>query len=197
MAPTREDIFNLPNLLTWTRIGSIPFLVLCIHQNQADWSLWAGWGFFVIGLTDLLDGFLARRLKQVTVWGKFLDPLADKLLISSVLVVLVELERAPAWAVIIIIAREIGVTGLRAVAESQGFSLPSDMWGKLKNGIQLLAAWLLIFYYPGGPAWLLNWGNYILWLATALTAYSGLAYFLRFHARLKAAISSENNRIDA
>lgn len=195
MPPAREDIFNLPNLLTWARIGAIPFLVLAMYQNQGYWSLVAGIVFFLVGLTDLLDGILARRLKQVTVWGKFLDPLADKLLISSVLVMLVALQRAPAWATIIIIGREIGVTGLRAVAESQGFGLPSDMWGKWKNGIQLLAAWLLIFYYPGGPLWLYQWGNWILWVATALTAYSGLAYFLRFRHRLKAGPQARNNRI--
>lgn len=168
-----------------------------MYQDQQGWSLIAGIVFWVMGLTDLFDGILARSLKQVTVWGKFLDPIADKLLISSVLIMLVYLGRVEAWAAIVIIGREISVTGLRAVAESQGFSLPSDQWGKAKAAIQIVAVWMVIFYWPQGPQWMLSWGYWIMCIAVAITAYSGLMYFVEFNRLLKASEEQANRGIRA
>jgi CDP-diacylglycerol--glycerol-3-phosphate 3-phosphatidyltransferase len=181
---TREEAFNLPNLLTLLRIGSVPVLVLLLYLQQSYWCMVAGALFFVSGLTDLLDGFLARRMKKVTVMGKFLDPLADKLLVSSMLVMLVDLDRAPAWMAIVLVGREIGVTGLRAVAASQGFEVPSDLGGKFKTALQMLAVWWLIIYYPVGGFEVAYWGGWVLLLATVLTAYTGLVYFCRFYSEL-------------
>ena len=186
--PKREEALNLPNLLTLVRIGSVPILVFLLYLKQPAWCRVAGVLFFVSGLTDLLDGFLARRMKKVTVLGKFLDPLADKLLISSMLVMLVALQRAPAWAAIVIVGREIGVTGLRAVAASHGFEVPSDLGGKFKTSLQMLAVWWLIMYYPVGGFDLAYWGGWVLLLATVLTAYTGLVYFFRFNRQLKAGV---------
>ena len=126
----REQVFNLPNLITLVRVGSIPLLMGLLYLPQPAWHWTAALLFLVAGLSDLADGLLARRLKKVTVLGQFLDPLADKLLVTSMLVVLVMLGRAEAWAAVIIICREVAVTGLRAVAATQGLAVPSDRWAR-------------------------------------------------------------------
>ncbi len=185
MPPSREDILTLPNSVTLLRIGSIPVIVALMYLKGPGWSLITAAVFFVSGLTDLLDGWLARRMKKVSKLGQFMDPVADKLLVSSLLVVLVDLSRVPAWIAIIIICREIGVTGIRAVAATNGFDVPSDLWGKFKTAVQMLALLLLIMHYPLGRFDPQRWGAVVLWVALAVTAYSGLGYFVRFQRRLR------------
>ena len=180
----REDMLSLPNLLSLVRVGSIPLLVLLIYLQGMVWSLAAGALFFVAGLTDLADGWLARRTRRVSLIGQYLDPVADKLLIASMLVVLVDLGRVPAWMAIVIICREIAVTGMRALAATQGFDVPSDMMGKSKTAIQMLAVLLLLVHYPLGGLDTHQWGLWCLWAALGVTVYSGLGYFVRFRRRL-------------
>lgn len=187
MPPSREDLLTLPNTITLLRIGSIPIIVAMMYLKGPHWSLMTAVVFFLSGLTDLLDGWLARRMKKVSKLGQFMDPVADKLLVSSLLVVLVDLSRAPAWVAIVIICREIGVTGIRAVAATSGFDVPSDIWGKFKTAIQMLALLLLILHYPLGGFDSQFWGMVVLWVALAITAWSGMGYFLRFQRRLKQA----------
>jgi CDP-diacylglycerol--glycerol-3-phosphate 3-phosphatidyltransferase len=182
--PSKEDIFSLPNLLSLVRIGSIPILVAMIHFNGPAWCLTAAIMFFVAGLTDLADGWLARRMKKVSLLGQYLDPVADKLLIASLLVALVGEGRAPAWMAIIVICREIAVTGMRALAAIKGFKVPSDMWGKWKTAVQMLALLLLIMHYPLGGFNPHLWGMISLWVAVAITGWSGLGYFIRFQRKL-------------
>ncbi len=180
----RENPFNLPNLLTLLRVGSIPVLVGILYLPGQGWAVTAAALFFISGLTDLLDGWLARRMKKVTLLGQYLDPVADKLLIASMLVMLSALGRLPAWMTIIIICREIAVTGLRAMAANHNFTVPSDMWGKFKTGLQMLGVFLLMLNHPLGgfdPAY---WGLWAMWLAVAITAWSGFAYGVRFQRRL-------------
>lgn len=184
MAPAREDLFNLPNLLSLVRIGSIPFMLILLYRPGRSAAWLAGGLFFVAGLTDLFDGILARKLKKVTMLGQFLDPVSDKLLIASLLVVLTDLGRAAAWMTVVIIGREIAVTGMRALASAQGFVVPSDYLGKLKTTIQMLAVFLLILPSPMGQADLHAWGQVVLWVAVALTAWSGLSYFISFKRSL-------------
>lgn len=182
--PSKEDIFSLPNLLSLVRVGSIPILVAMIHLNGPAWSWAAGAVFFVAGLTDLADGWLARRMKKVSVLGQYLDPVADKLLVASLLIALVGEGRAPAWIAIVIIGREIAVTGMRALAAIKGFNVPSDMWGKWKTAVQMLALLLLVMHYPLGGFDPHLWGMTSLWVAVAITAWSGLGYFMRFQRKL-------------
>ena len=182
--PSKEDLFSLPNLLSLVRVGSIPVLVVMIHLNGPAWSWAAGLVFFVAGLTDLADGWLARRMKKVSVLGQYLDPVADKLLVASLLIALVGEGRAPTWVAIIIIGREIAVTGMRALAASKGFKVPSDMWGKWKTAVQMLALLLLVLHYPMGGFDPHFWGMLSLWVAVAITAWSGFGYFMRFQRQL-------------
>lgn len=185
MNPTRrEQVINLPNLLTLVRIGSIPVLVLLLYLPGEGWSLLSALVFFVAGLTDLLDGWLARRMKSVTLLGQYLDPVADKLLISSILVMLTHLGRVPAWMTIIIICREIAVTGMRALAANHNFTVPSDLWGKAKTTLQMLGVFLILLYRPLGAFEPYYWGNVVMWLAVLLTAWSGLGYAMRFQRLL-------------
>lgn len=177
----REQVFNLPNLITLLRVGSIPLLMGMLYLPEAGWHWAAAILFFVAGLSDLADGFLARRMKKVTVLGQFLDPLADKMIIASMLVMLVMLGRAEAWAAVVIICREVAVTGLRAVAAAQGLAVPSDRWGKAKTALQMLAVLLLIMPEPLGAFKVQYWGTLALWTATVVSFVSGLRYFVRFN----------------
>jgi CDP-diacylglycerol---glycerol-3-phosphate 3-phosphatidyltransferase len=182
--PSKEDIFSLPNMLSLVRVGSIPVLVIMMHISGQSWSYAAAVVFFVAGLTDLADGWLARRMKKVSVLGQYLDPVADKLLVASLLIALVGEGRAPAWCAIIIIGREIAVTGMRALAGIKGFKVPSDMWGKWKTAVQMLALLLLITHYPVGGFDPHFWGMISLWVAVAITTWSGFGYFVRFQRQL-------------
>ncbi len=182
--PSKEDLFSLPNLLSLVRVGSIPVLVLMIYLDGPAWCRAAGAVFFVAGLTDLADGWLARRMKKVSVLGQYLDPVADKLLIASLLIVLVGVDRAPAWMAILMICREIAVTGMRALAAIQGFAVPSDLWGKWKTAVQMLAVFLLIIHYPLAGFDPHFWGMVALWVAVAITVWSGMGYFIRFQREL-------------
>jgi CDP-diacylglycerol--glycerol-3-phosphate 3-phosphatidyltransferase len=180
----REQILNLPNLLTLVRVGSIPVLVLMLYLPGEGWSTLAAVVFFVAGLTDLLDGWLARRMKSVTLLGQYLDPVADKLLISSILIMLTALGRVPAWMTILIICREIAVTGMRALAANHNFTVPSDLWGKSKTALQMLGVFLILLHQPLGGFEPLVWGGWIMWLAVLVTAWSGLGYAMRFQRLL-------------
>ena len=180
----RQDVFNLPNLITLLRVGSIPVLVALLYLPERFWSWTAAGLFCVAGLSDLLDGIVARSLKKVTVLGQFLDPLADKLLIASMLVMLVALGRAPAWMAVIIICRDAAVTGLRALAASQNLAVPSDRWGKAKTALQMGAVVLLIWHYPVGGLNVQYFGYLALWAATLVGFFSGLRYFVRFNRLL-------------
>ena len=180
----RDEIFTLPNMLTMLRVGSIPLMVLLLYFNGNFWSWLAAGVFFAAGLTDLLDGWLARRLKKDSRMGRFLDPLADKLLISSMLVMLAALGRVPGWMAVLIICREIGVTGLRAIAASQGVSVPSDIWGKSKTALQMAAVFLLILPNPVAGHNPHCTGMIVLWAALAITAWSGAVYFWRFRRQI-------------
>lgn len=172
--------FNLPNILTVFRIFLVPvFMFFLLTRIQYGNYLAAG-VFVVAALTDSLDGYIARKRKQVTKLGTILDPLADKLLITSALVSLVELGQVAAWVAVVILGREFAVTGLRAVKAEEGVIIPAGVLGKLKTLSQIVAIILVIledFYHP-----LLAWpiGDWAMYLAVVLTVVSGLAYFWRW-----------------
>jgi CDP-diacylglycerol--glycerol-3-phosphate 3-phosphatidyltransferase len=171
---------TLANKITLARIGLIvPVLILLQYPSRINCVIACAL-FAVASVTDWLDGYIARRDKQISSLGKFLDPLADKLLVGSVLIVLVGLGWTQSWIVIIIIMREIAVTGLRAIASDEGLVIAADKYGKLKTIIQLVAIGPMIFHYP---LWGINIeliGNILLYIALALTVFSGINYFYAF-----------------
>jgi CDP-diacylglycerol--glycerol-3-phosphate 3-phosphatidyltransferase len=144
----REDAINLPNLLTFGRIALIPLVLWLIGQGTPRASFWAAMVYGVTAITDFLDGWLARRQGLVSVLGKFLDPLADKLLVMAVLVYLVYLGHVPSWAVVLLLARELSITSLRVIAMSEGVVIAAGRGGKDKTALQMVALLMLIIHHP-------------------------------------------------
>jgi len=144
----REDALNLPNLLTMGRVAVIPLVILLIDRGSPKDCWWAALVYSAAALTDLIDGWLARRLHVVSVLGKFLDPLADKLLVMAVLIYLVPMGRIPTWAVTLLLARELSVTGLRSIASSEGVVIAAGDDGKSKTALQMAGLLCLILGYP-------------------------------------------------
>ena len=139
-----QESLNLPNFITLTRILLIPVFVVLFATPTPNRSLSAGLVFVVAAVTDLLDGYLARRNGQVTTLGKLLDPIADKLLVLSALILLVNVDRVSALVAILIIAREVAVTGIRAIAAGEGMVIAAETTGKYKMALQVVAIVLLI-----------------------------------------------------
>jgi CDP-diacylglycerol--glycerol-3-phosphate 3-phosphatidyltransferase len=132
----RDDALNIPNLLTFGRILVIPIVLLLLDRGTPEDCLLAALVYSAAALTDLIDGWLARKLNIVSMLGKFLDPLADKLLVMAVLVYMVPMGRMPEWAVVLLLAREISVTGLRGIASSEGVVIAAGDDGKTKTALQ-------------------------------------------------------------
>jgi CDP-diacylglycerol--glycerol-3-phosphate 3-phosphatidyltransferase len=147
LRPLREEISDLPNVVTLIRIGFIPLIVICIDNYSPKLSLLAALLFSAAAASDALDGYLARRMGLVTVVGKFLDPLADKLIVLSTLVMLVHHGRAPAWLVVTLMARELAVTGLRAIASQEGFVISAGAGGKAKSALQMIGIVFLLTHF--------------------------------------------------
>jgi CDP-diacylglycerol---glycerol-3-phosphate 3-phosphatidyltransferase len=143
-----DDAFNLPNLLTMGRIAAIPFFIWLLDSPTPIRGFWACIVFTAAAITDLLDGYLARKLDVVSVLGKYLDPLADKLIVMAALVWLVSLRRVPAWVVVVLLAREISVTGLRSVAASEGVVISAGHEGKTKTALQMIGIVALVLGHP-------------------------------------------------
>jgi CDP-diacylglycerol--glycerol-3-phosphate 3-phosphatidyltransferase len=143
-----NDALNVPNLLTMARIVAIPFFVWLLDTPTPVRGFWACIVFTLAALTDVLDGYLARKLGVVSVLGKFLDPLADKLIVMAALVWLVPMGRIAAWVVVLLLAREISVTGLRSVAASEGVIISAGQEGKTKTALQMIGIIALLLGYP-------------------------------------------------
>jgi CDP-diacylglycerol--glycerol-3-phosphate 3-phosphatidyltransferase len=144
----REEFFNLPNMLTMCRILVIPAVLLFVYYESRINSIVAAALFAGASVTDFFDGWLARRKGLITVLGKFLDPLADKLIVTSTLVMLIPLGRVPAWVVVLLLARELAITGLRSIAVSEGLVIAASQGGKWKTAFQLLGIMALLIHYP-------------------------------------------------
>ena len=143
----KQEFLNLPNYITMARVLLIPLFSWLIYEGDPLDSMIAAVVFAVAAGMDALDGFLARKLDKVTTVGKFMDPLADKLMVMSALVLLVRLGRAPSWAVIVLLAREFIVTGLRTIAAGEGLVIAASQGGKWKTGLQLTGLICLILHY--------------------------------------------------
>ncbi|MDY7000843.1 MAG: CDP-diacylglycerol--glycerol-3-phosphate 3-phosphatidyltransferase [Thermodesulfobacteriota bacterium] len=175
-------MFNLANKLTLARVLAAPVLVILLYfpPNKAV-SLVAALVFVGASLTDIFDGFVARSRNQVTNFGKFLDPLADKILICSVLIMLVRLEWVQAWIAIAIIGREITVTGIRAAAADKGMVIAADKFGKAKTILQVMALIPLLLHYPWWGFDPTGTGAVLLYAALFLTVFSGANYLYNFY----------------
>ena len=171
---------NLPNLLTTCRVAVIPVLVALLYMPGEIYSKIAAILFAVVSFSDLLDGWLARRMNVVTALGRYLDPLADKLLIAAMLVMLVWLERIPAWMAIIVISRELWVTGLRAMAMEHGMVATSNFWGKSKTMLQLITVCILIWHYQFFGVNMQEVGWWMMWPVMLITLWSGFHYTWNF-----------------
>lgn len=169
---------NLPNKLTVLRVLMIPFFVLfALADVVPGYSNYIAVAIFVIAsLTDLLDGKLARKYNLVTDFGKFMDPLADKLLVCSALICLVSMERLPAWIVIVIISREFIISGFRLVASDNGVVIAASYWGKFKTTFQMLMI-IVLFLDLGGVFDLI--GEILIWAALILTVVSLVDYLVK------------------
>ncbi len=186
-APAVETTgMNIPNLLSISRILSVPVFIVLMLRPTPERALWAGIVFALASVTDWLDGYLARRWGQITKIGKLLDPVADKILIASALIILVGVDPSdvPSWIAIIIIGREIAVTGLRAMAATDGVVIPAESLGKLKVGAQVTAILCFVLNYRIGTLWIVDLGTTALWLAMVLALYSGGQYFVNYWKRL-------------
>jgi CDP-diacylglycerol--glycerol-3-phosphate 3-phosphatidyltransferase len=201
---------NLPNYLTFARILMVPILVVVLMTRVQHHQIIGAVVFWIASITDFYDGYFARKYRQVTVLGKLLDPLADKLLISAALISLIELDMTPAWMAFIILAREMGITGLRGLASEEGITIAADQMGKWKLGAQIAAISCLIFG-PVLDGWLYLWtglgvfnqwsvstffrgalhntqpwglfvglGQILMWVALILAIWSAVLYFRAF-----------------
>ena len=188
---------NLPNTLTLVRIFLVPLLVVVL-LTQAGREIFGvpkellGAGIFgIASITDWLDGYLARRRRQVTWLGQVLDPIADKLLTSAAFISLVQLGLAPAWMVALIIGREFAITGLRSLAYTKGITIPASRLGKIKMASQVTAILLLILGWRPLP-WLAPIGYAALWVVMLTAVVSAIDYYRRFLALLNARVTDVN-----
>ena len=167
---------NLPNKLTMFRVILIPFFIVFLLASLTPYDKWIALVIFIIAsLTDLLDGKIARKYNLVTNFGKFMDPLADKLFVCSALICLIELDKIPSWMVIVIIAREFIISGFRLVASDNGVVIAASYWGKFKTTFQMVAVCLLI----ADIAALTVVTQIILWIAVVLTVVSLTDYLIK------------------
>ena len=174
---------NLPNKLTVLRVCMIPFFVVMLLLNGGENQTYryiAAAIFIVASLTDMLDGKIARKYNLVTNFGKFMDPLADKLLVCSALICLVDLKQLPAWMVIVIISREFIISGFRLVASDNGIVIAASYWGKFKTTFQMISVILLIVRIPA----LTVLTQICVWTALVLTVISVVDYIAKNHKEL-------------
>lgn len=204
LRPLGDEITDLPNLLTLARIATLPFVLIFIDNYSRVRSVWSALLFVVGGITDLLDGYLARKRGQETVLGAFLDPLADKLFVLSTLVFLVAHDRVPEWLVVVLLSRELAITVLRSIATTYGLVIAAGKTGKMKTLLQFIGIVFLLIYFPY-PIVLVGItldfhlvGTYLIYLSIFLSVWSAGEY-IRFFVlaveektrRMKAESSTE------
>ena len=176
---------TLPNILTCVRVLLIPVFMVLAYQNNMPCDIAALIVYVVACLTPYVDGYLARKNNQVTNFGKFMDPVADKLLVMAALLIFIEDGTIPAWAVAIILGREFIVSALRMVAASEGLVIAANMWGKAKTMITMIT--LIFLLCPIGPILLgpVSLQDIMIWITVIITAISGTTYITDNFAVIK------------
>lgn len=177
--------FNLPNAITFVRILLIPIFIVLLSPPTPSKAVAAAIVFSLASFTDWLDGYIARRSGQVTKLGMLLDPVADKMLIAAALILLVGMDRVSSWIAVIIIGREMTVTGLRAIALSKGIVIPAEMGGKIKMIVQILSIILLLLDGAYSGMNLFLFGTVSLYIAMILSLLSGVRYFISFWRQIE------------
>ena len=177
-APTASAMLNLPNVLSLVRILLVPIIVVVLLTEVEDKEFIGLALFLAASATDFLDGYIARRRQQVTRLGQLLDPAADKILTSAAFISLVELGLAPAWMVVIVVAREFAVSALRSVAALQNLAISASPSAKLKTALQIVAISLAIVSEKLGEFQKL--APVTMWAAVLVTLYSGIEYFVKY-----------------
>lgn len=187
----QPKLMNLPNVLTLSRCAAVPLLVVLLLFDTKQSCFWAAFVFTAASITDWLDGYLARKWGIVTILGKFLDPLADKLIVMAALIMLIPYDRVPAWAVFIILARELIVAGIRSIASSEGIVIAASNLGKYKTIFQMVSIVGLLLHYRYYwffglevdflHASMHNAGIVIFYISFFFTVWSGLDYFFKFY----------------
>lgn len=182
----KKDAFNIPNLLTMGRVAIIPVVLWLLDRGTPKDCVAAALVYSAAALTDLLDGYLARRMNVVSVLGKFLDPLADKLLVMASLVWMVPMGRIPEWAVVLLLGREISITALRSIASSEGVVIAAGGGGKSKTALQMVGILCLIIGYPYrltflgifdlGLVDLVRVGQILVYISLGFSLYSAFQY---------------------
>ncbi len=180
-----QNVFSGPNQLTLFRIAAVPVIIILMLFPNRICTFIAALLFSAAAITDYLDGFLARKRGLVTTLGKIMDPVADKLLVSSAVIMLTSLGWVPAWMACIIIGRELAVNGLRNIIAEKGEDLSASNLGKYKTGFQIAAIIPLMFHYPLFGLNVQVIGNLFLWGALVFTIWSGADYFIRSRSLLQ------------
>ena len=190
-----QDALTVPNLLTMARIVMIPLCLWFLDRASPKDCFWAALVFTLAAITDALDGWLARKMGIVSVLGKFLDPLADKLIVMATLVWLVPMGRIPAWVVVVLLAREFSVTALRSIAASEGVVISAGQEGKTKTALQMIGIICLLLGYPYhlsyigidlGVVDLIHVGRMLVYLSLVFSVASAAQYLRLFGAAVEA-----------
>jgi len=184
----KSEYLNLPNYLTFGRVLLIPLVLLfigLINPGKGDavnlkYGIIAALIFILAGVSDVVDGYYARKYKINSVFGKYFDPLADKLMVLAVMIMVIPLGRLPAWMVIVFLTREISITALRGIAGSENIELPADYWGKKKTATQTIGLIGILVYYPLLGFNVYQTGYLLIWLSLIITIGSGVNYVLQF-----------------
>jgi CDP-diacylglycerol--glycerol-3-phosphate 3-phosphatidyltransferase len=181
-----RQALNLPNLITYLRVLAIPGVMLVMSYDSPRNAFIAAMLFATASASDALDGYLARRYGMSSLIGKFLDPLADKLLVMAVIVMLLDLGRVSVWIVVVILARETVITGLRAIAAGEGLIIAARELGKAKTALQMVGLWALLLHHPypigffDEPVDFHRLGTVLLYLSVILSLVSAWDYFRGF-----------------
>jgi len=178
---SKHETFNLPNTITLLRISIVPFLFTLLLEPGEFWSLILAILFVIASITDFFDGYFARKYNLITTMGKFLDPIADKLIVNTAMILMIPIGRIPAWIVAITIIRDLIVDVIRSIASSEGNYIQASPIGKQKTLAQNIAVTALMIHYSifGIDAHVV--GTMILYIALLLTIYSGVDYFMKFY----------------
>lgn len=178
---SKHDTFNLPNTITLMRIGVVPFLFILLTNPGEFWSLVLAVLFVIASITDFLDGYFARKYQMITTMGKFLDPIADKIIVNTAMILMIPINRIPAWIVAVTIIRDLIVDVIRSIASSEGIFIQASLLGKQKTVTQIIAVTALMIHYSifGINAHIV--GTIILYIALLLTIYSGLDYLIKLY----------------
>ncbi|MBI2373840.1 MAG: CDP-diacylglycerol--glycerol-3-phosphate 3-phosphatidyltransferase [Deltaproteobacteria bacterium] len=181
-----RELFNIPNTITYARVAAIPLVLVFMASDSEVNAFRAAMIFAVASASDALDGYLARRMNLISVLGKFLDPLADKLLVMGVLLMLIQLGRVSPWVALVILSREMIITGLRTVAASEGLVIAARELGKTKTAFQMVGLWALTVHYRYPIDWLRDpvdfhrIGEVFLYISVFFSIVSAVDYFRAF-----------------